>query len=213
MKEIFPRGDAIRLDIVKMFNKRYINEEEHYTMVKGQIFDFGIEAINELFGLEANEIGHAIFKNLQERDLEDILKRIAWPETRWDILPTRVSLFPHNLNTEANIWLVFVKKKMMPTLHDNTISIEPILHRIIIVRKNKAKLKHLKTKQYGKVKVEKMDDEAEDEKEEEEAPLKRKRQGEEEASRSKRAKSSKTKDYKDTLMLASTKSLKKKKPT
>ncbi|KAA0049837.1 hypothetical protein E5676_scaffold118G00350 [Cucumis melo var. makuwa] len=124
MKEIFPRGDAIRLDIVKMFNKRYINEEEHYTMVKGQIFDFGIEAINELFGLEANEIGHAIFKNLQERDLEDILKRIAWPETRWDILPTRVSLFPHNLNTEANIWLVFVKKKMMPTLHDNTISIE-----------------------------------------------------------------------------------------
>lgn len=46
-----------------MFYKGYINEEEHYAIVKGKIVDFGPEAINELVGLEAKEIGHAIFKS------------------------------------------------------------------------------------------------------------------------------------------------------
>ena len=73
---------TIRPDIVKMFYKEYIREE-HYDMVKGQKFDFGPEVINEIFGLEANEIGHAIFKNPQERDSEDMLKkRVAWPATK-----------------------------------------------------------------------------------------------------------------------------------
>lgn len=54
---------AIRQDVVKMFFKGYINEEEHYAMVKRQNIDFGPKAIKELFGLEANEIRLAIFKS------------------------------------------------------------------------------------------------------------------------------------------------------
>lgn len=49
-----------------MFYKGFINKEEHYAMVKGQKVDFGQNAINEFFGLEANEIGHDIFKTPRE---------------------------------------------------------------------------------------------------------------------------------------------------
>uniref|UniRef100_A0A9I9DXP4 Uncharacterized protein n=1 Tax=Cucumis melo TaxID=3656 RepID=A0A9I9DXP4_CUCME len=56
-------------------------------MVKGQKVDFRPSAINGLYGLESNEMGHAIFKNPLEQDLEDALKRVAWPETKWDKTP------------------------------------------------------------------------------------------------------------------------------
>ncbi|KAA0057652.1 hypothetical protein E5676_scaffold416G00290 [Cucumis melo var. makuwa] len=97
-------------------------------MVEGKKVDFGPDAINQLFGLEAKEIEHAIFKNPQERDLEDALKRVAWPRTKWDIMPTgKYQLFLQNLNTEAIIWLVFVKNDIRPTRHDSTISMEHIM--------------------------------------------------------------------------------------
>ncbi|KAA0060863.1 hypothetical protein E6C27_scaffold137G001110 [Cucumis melo var. makuwa] len=75
---------------------------------------------------------------------------------------------------------------------------------------NKVKLKCLKTKQDGKSDVKKVDGKDEEEKEKDDVPLKRKRQGGEEASRSKRIKSSKAKNSKETLPPASTKSYKKK---
>ena len=57
-----------------------------------------------------------------------MFKRVAWSRTKWEITQTgKYQLFLHNLNTKANIWLVFVKKKIMPTRHDNTISMEYII--------------------------------------------------------------------------------------
>ncbi|KAA0041933.1 hypothetical protein E5676_scaffold306G001360 [Cucumis melo var. makuwa] len=111
-----------------MFYKGYINEEECYAMVKGHKVDFRLDTINAFFGLETNEIGHAIFKNPQERDLEYALKRVAWSGTKWDITITRrYHLFLHNLNIEVSIWLVFEKKKIIPTRHDIAISMERIM--------------------------------------------------------------------------------------
>lgn len=58
-------------------------------MVKGNKVDFGLEAINAFFELNDNEILHAIFKNLTKQDMQDVLKRVAWPGTKWDRTPTR----------------------------------------------------------------------------------------------------------------------------
>lgn len=53
--------------VTAIFYKGCINKEEHYAVVKGQKLDIGPDTINELLGLETNEIGHAIFKNPQEK--------------------------------------------------------------------------------------------------------------------------------------------------
>ena len=74
----FQGMSAVRLDVVNLFHKGFINEEEQYAMIKGQKVDFG---------LEANEIGHDIFKNWRAQDLESELKKVASPETKWDIMP------------------------------------------------------------------------------------------------------------------------------
>lgn len=57
--------------------------------------------------------------------MKDTLERISWPNTKCDRLPIgKYQLFLHNLNAKASAWLLFVKKKIMPTRHDNTISME-----------------------------------------------------------------------------------------
>ncbi|TYK03306.1 protein MNN4-like [Cucumis melo var. makuwa] len=129
MKRFFQPVIAIRQDVVKMFFKGYINEEEHYAMVE----------------------------------------------------------------VKVGIWS------------------SSIVHRIISIYKNKAKLKRLKTKPNGKLEVKEVDGEDKEEKKENDIPLKRKRQGEEEASRSKKLKTSTARDSKETLSPASTKSPKNKK--
>ena len=84
--------------------------------------------VNLLYRLESNEIGHIIFKNPLEQDLEDALKGATWPGTRWDKTSIgKYQLFSHNLYTDASVRLVFVKKKIMPTRHDNTISMDRIM--------------------------------------------------------------------------------------
>ena len=56
------------------------------------------------------------------------------------------------------------------------------LHRVIVIHKNKAKTKCLKTKQEGQIKVvEEVEASEEEEREEDNFPLKHKRQGKEEA--------------------------------
>lgn len=46
----------------------------------------------------------------------------------WGITATeKYQLFLHNLNTAAIVWLVFIKKKIMRTRHDNTIFLDKIM--------------------------------------------------------------------------------------
>lgn len=77
------------------------------------------------FGLDDYAIEQVIFKNSMREDMKNALKTIAWPETKWHVTPTRkYKLFLHNPNTQANVWLFFVKKKFMPMRHANMISLE-----------------------------------------------------------------------------------------
>ena len=39
----------------------------------------------------------------------------------------KYQLFPHDLKTATSVWLVFIKKKLVPTCHDRTISLEMIM--------------------------------------------------------------------------------------
>ncbi|KAA0053121.1 hypothetical protein E5676_scaffold441G00160 [Cucumis melo var. makuwa] len=76
-KRLFQEKNKIRPDVVDLFYRGYINAEEHYTEVKGKMVDFGLEAINALFGLDNNEIKHLIFKSPKERDLQEVLEKVT----------------------------------------------------------------------------------------------------------------------------------------
>lgn len=56
------------------------------------------------------------------------MEKVTWPGTKWDRTPTgKYQLFLHNLNTVASVWMVFIKKNIIPTCHDNTISMDRIM--------------------------------------------------------------------------------------
>ncbi|KAA0053481.1 protein MNN4-like [Cucumis melo var. makuwa] len=129
----------------------------------------------------------------KRNDLKDALKRIAWSDTKWDRTPTeKYQLFRHNLNIKFSVWLLFVKKKIMPTHYDSTISMDKVIlhycimeeipvnmdkiiyrgegwtvyntrpHPVINLRRNKAKDKCFKIKKEGKVEVNKVEFEEEE---------------------------------------------------
>lgn len=87
-------------------------------MLKQQKVYFGPDEINAFYGFDDNAIGHTIFKNPTWQDMKDVLEGIACPNTKWYRTPTeKYQFFLHNLNTEASVWLLFVKKKIMSTRH------------------------------------------------------------------------------------------------
>lgn len=45
--------------------------------------------------------------------MQDTLKTIAWKGENWDKTQIeKYQLFPHNLNTQANVWLFFYEKEV-----------------------------------------------------------------------------------------------------
>ena len=50
-----------------------------------------------------------------------LLKVILWPDHRESTLMGKLQLYPHQLTTEVNVWLFFIK---IPNNHDSTVSIE-----------------------------------------------------------------------------------------
>lgn len=83
-----------------------------------------LKAINELYEL----LNDAKAYPCQPFDIEPIevlvkriLKVIVWLGADWERMPTgRLQLYPHQLTIEANVWLFFIKKKILPTRHDST---------------------------------------------------------------------------------------------
>uniref|UniRef100_A0A9I9DM11 Protein MNN4-like n=1 Tax=Cucumis melo TaxID=3656 RepID=A0A9I9DM11_CUCME len=110
--KFFKGVTTIRADVKNLFYKGYISKKKHYVMIKGKKVYFRPEVINALYRLDDNVIGHAIFKNPTQQDMQDALARVSWPGTKWDRTPTgKYQLFPHNLNTAANVRLLFCQEK------------------------------------------------------------------------------------------------------
>lgn len=73
-----PQTD-IRVNVVNLFYKRFIHEEENYTVDKQERLYFRLEEINTFYKLDDNVAGQIICKNPTRKDIRDALKMIVWP--------------------------------------------------------------------------------------------------------------------------------------
>ncbi|KAA0040568.1 hypothetical protein E5676_scaffold98G00670 [Cucumis melo var. makuwa] len=74
---------------------------------------------------EIHTLAKGSLQTPKEGDANRIVKLIAWPRAAWTRMPTgRLQLLPHQLTTEANVWLFFIKKKIIAMCHDSTTPIE-----------------------------------------------------------------------------------------
>lgn len=77
-KKFFQGVTEIRADVINLFYKGVIYEEENYVVVKHEKVYFRLEEINACYTLDDNVVGQVIFKNTIQEDMKDVLKRIAW---------------------------------------------------------------------------------------------------------------------------------------
>ncbi|KAA0035538.1 protein MNN4-like [Cucumis melo var. makuwa] len=99
-EELHSKVDDVALSVEKSKEKGKEKTFKEFCD-EGKRVDFGLDAINELYRLDNNEIGHVVFKNRKDRDLQEALEKVTWPWTKWDRTPTgKYQLFPHNLTTK-----------------------------------------------------------------------------------------------------------------
>lgn len=86
--------------------------------------------INEFYDLsnDAEYLEHELINNPTKNITKEVLRTIVWPHADWERTPTeKHQSYPHQLTTEANVWLFFIKKKILPTQHDNTESFNYVM--------------------------------------------------------------------------------------
>uniref|UniRef100_A0A9I9DSV8 Uncharacterized protein n=1 Tax=Cucumis melo TaxID=3656 RepID=A0A9I9DSV8_CUCME len=93
-------------------------------MVDREKVSFSVETINKIHGLPNDEVeaylGHQLINAPTQGFARIMLKKIVWLDAEWKKIPMgRLQLYPHQLTTESNVWLFFIKKKILPTRHDS----------------------------------------------------------------------------------------------
>ena len=99
---------------------------------------FNTREINAIYELRDNPDaeGNKIIESTQTELMEDALRVMAKPGAKWDVSPTGIkTLSASSLTPEANLWVYLVKKRLIPTTHDKTVSRDRVMAAYCIMRR------------------------------------------------------------------------------
>jgi len=105
--------------------------------IKGEGVPFSAKDINELYQMKDNPDapGNKIIDDPTEQQLEDALRVLTQPGMKWSVsLKGIKTLASKILLLEARLWVYFVKKCLIPTSHDKTISRDRVMAAYCIAR-------------------------------------------------------------------------------
>jgi len=118
-------GQVIQPTAVEAFYEGKIHRKAHLVKVEDEVISFEPQEINALFDLPniAAAEGNRIMSTPTDAEMNDALTIIAKPGSEWNTSPKGIqSLAPNCLIAEANLWLYFIKRSLLPTTHDASIS-------------------------------------------------------------------------------------------
>lgn len=99
--------------------------ESYIVKVGKVVVPFDAQEINGVFDLPnitAVE-GNRMMTKPMQAEMDDTLKTIAKPRSKWNTSPKGIhTLAPTCLIDEANLWLYFIKRSLLPITHDASIS-------------------------------------------------------------------------------------------
>ena len=107
------------------FYNGQIDEEEDMVMFNGCEVPFNAREINTTFKLRDNldAEGNQLVASTSVSKCKMQFRVMAKPGSKWDVSPTGIRTLPTNcLLPEANLWVYFVKKRLIPTTHDKMVS-------------------------------------------------------------------------------------------
>jgi len=81
-QEFFKGLNVIKPDVINLFYNGEFNTEKNYAIVKGKKVNYWPKTINALFKLNQTAVGHPISREPTDRDMQDALDKVAWPEEK-----------------------------------------------------------------------------------------------------------------------------------
>ena len=123
----------VQPEVVRDFYNGRIDEEEDVVVVDE--IEVPFNAIYELRDNPEAE-GNKIIESTSTEVLEDALRVMAKPGAKWDVSPTGIKMLSaSSLTPEANLWVYLVKKRLIPTTHDKTVSRDRVVAAYCIMRR------------------------------------------------------------------------------
>ncbi|KAK8934638.1 hypothetical protein KSP39_PZI014972 [Platanthera zijinensis] len=127
-----PRTEAVLPWVYEFYaNARY--REGDTVPVKGTQVDFSAATINNLFDLDDNTEGSlmALQATVPPTDIADVVCCVPKPEwARRSIKAIKST----NMSREAEVWLLFINASILPTRHQNNISLDRLTLIYIILK-------------------------------------------------------------------------------
>lgn len=111
--------------VARAFYEGRIHKEQYCIKIYKTMIPFDAWEINGLFGLpnDSEAKGNGILESPMLAEMDEALKLIAKPRSKWNISPKGIqTLAPYCLTSEVHLWLYFIKKSPPPTTHDASIS-------------------------------------------------------------------------------------------
>lgn len=115
----------IQPDVVRNFYNGRIDEKEDLVVVDETEVPFNAREINAIYQLRdnPNAKGSKIIESTPTELMENAIRVLAKPGVKWDVSPTGIkTLSASSLRPKANLWVYLVKKRLIPTTHDKTVS-------------------------------------------------------------------------------------------
>lgn len=123
--QFYESAQVIQPTAIEAFYEGTIHRKAHLVKVEDEVISFEPHEINALFDLLdiAAAEDNRIMSTPTEAEMNDALKIIAKPGSEWNTSPKDIqTLAPTCLIAEANLWLYFIKRSLIPTTHDASIS-------------------------------------------------------------------------------------------
>ncbi|XP_038904385.1 uncharacterized protein LOC120090747 [Benincasa hispida] len=116
--------------VVRAFYKGRLHGTKDAVIMKGCIVPFSARDINELYKMKdiPDASGNKIIDDPQEEKMEDALRTLTQSGTQWSVsLKGIKTLASSKLLPEARLWVYLVKRRIIPTSHDKTVSRDRVM--------------------------------------------------------------------------------------
>lgn len=115
--------------VFQAFYEGRVDNEEDTMIVYGCEIPFNAQEINVIFQLrdDLNTEGNQLIATTSHEHMQDAVQLMAKPGSKWETSPTGIKTLPSKcLLLEANLWVYFVKKRLITT-NDATVSRDRIM--------------------------------------------------------------------------------------
>jgi len=122
---------------VRAFYNGRLHGTKDTVIMKGEVMSFSTRDINEVYQMKdiLDASSNKIIDDPSEEQMDDTLKILTHPGTQWSVSMKGIKTLTSNkLLLEARLWVCLVKRRLILTSYDKTVSRDRVMAAYCIAR-------------------------------------------------------------------------------